>query len=94
MAIAIARRLRDVDRAFAARLVDEILKQIAEAIHVDDSLQLSGFGTFLVTRKRARMGRNPNTSEPTVITGRRVLTFRASLKLKAVMNCDPNRGEI
>jgi integration host factor subunit alpha len=45
-------------------------------------VKLSGFGTFSVRDKRARVGRNPRTGEAAPISPRRVVTFRASAVLK------------
>lgn len=47
-----------------------------------ESVKLSGFGTFSVRDKGARMGRNPRTGESAPISPRRVVTFRASAVLK------------
>ena len=45
-------------------------------------MKLSGFGAFSVRGKGARMGRNPRTGEAVPISPRRVVTFRASARLK------------
>jgi len=44
---------------------------------------LVGFGTFTVTRRRARTGRNPQTGSPIQIPARRVVRFTAGKSLKA-----------
>jgi len=44
---------------------------------------LVGFGTFTVTRRRARTGRNPQTGAPIQIPARRVVRFTAGKSLKA-----------
>jgi integration host factor subunit alpha len=46
---------------------------------------VSGFGTFSVRKKAARIGRNPKTKEEVEITPRRVVTFKASDYLKEVI---------
>ena len=53
-----------------------------------EKVKVSGFGNFVVNEKRPRKGRNPQTGEEIVITGRRVLTFKASQVLKKTMNGD------
>jgi integration host factor subunit alpha len=50
-----------------------------------ESVKISGFGTFNIRQKMARIGRNPKTGEELEITPRRVITFRASNQLKSVM---------
>jgi integration host factor subunit alpha len=49
-------------------------------------VKISGFGNFQVSQKRPRKGRNPQTGEEITISGRRVLTFKASQVLKKSMN--------
>jgi integration host factor subunit alpha len=76
LASAIAERLEQIDREHAARLVDDVLDPMADAIAEDGLLGLSGFGTITVRKKRARICRNPKTLEPATISGRYVLMFR------------------
>jgi integration host factor subunit alpha len=59
-------------------LFDTIKLTFAEG----ESVKISGFGTFDVRKKMARRGRNPKTGEDMEISPRRVITFRASNKLK------------
>ena len=48
-------------------------------------VKLSGFGNFQLRDKPQRPGRNPKTGEEIPITARRVVTFHASQKLKAMV---------
>ncbi|HED15036.1 MAG TPA: integration host factor subunit alpha [Gammaproteobacteria bacterium] len=48
-----------------------------------NNMKLSGFGNFTVRDKTSRPGRNPKTGEEIPIPARRVVTFKASQKLKA-----------
>ena len=41
-----------------------------------------GFGTFSVTKRKARMGRNPQTGEPIKISARKVARFKAGKELE------------
>ena len=50
-----------------------------------ESVKLSGFGNFQLRDKPQRPGRNPKTGEEIPITARRVVTFHASQKLKAMV---------
>ena len=67
----------------SADLVDSVFNHISNAVVGGDDVKLTGFGTFTVREKAARMGRNPKTNEPAQIDARRVLTFRPSAMLKA-----------
>ena len=67
----------------AAELVDMLLEAICERLAAGERVGISGFGTFELRDKSERTGRNPRTREEAPITARRVVTFRASAKLKA-----------
>ena len=55
------------------------------ALENGDGVKLSGFGNFQLRDKPQRPGRNPKTGEEIPITARRVVTFHASQKLKAMV---------
>ena len=63
-------------------LIDRGLRLMSEALRRGENVKLSGFGTFVLRDKAERMGRNPKTGREVPITSRRVLTFRASLRLR------------
>ncbi len=67
-------------------LVEQILAEMSDALIAGDSVKISSFGSFLVRRKKQRVGRNPRTGELATITPRKVLSFRASAMLKQKMN--------
>ena len=62
----------------ANKLVDVIFDEIREALINGEEVKFSGLGTFKILTKSARMGRNPKTGAPAVISARRVTTFRPS----------------
>jgi DNA-binding protein HU-beta len=47
---------------------------------------LSGFGTFLVTKRKEGVGRNPRTGEPITIAASKQPKFKAGAQLKAAVN--------
>jgi hypothetical protein len=51
-----------------------------------ENVKISGFGNFVVNTKRPRKGRNPQTGDEMIITGRKVLTFKASQIMKKSLN--------
>ncbi|HKQ31308.1 MAG TPA: integration host factor subunit alpha [Burkholderiales bacterium] len=65
-------------KEFVELFFDKVRAVLAEGHHV----KLSGFGNFTLRSKNPRPGRNPKTGEEIPITARRVVTFRASHKLK------------
>ena len=65
--------------------VEAFFEEIRHALEASDSVKLSGFGNFQLRDKPQRPGRNPKTGEEIPITARRVVTFHASQKLKALV---------
>jgi integration host factor subunit alpha len=70
----------------ATEIVESIFEVVKRRLEKGEKVKVSGFGNFVVNEKRPRKGRNPQTGEAIVITGRRVLTFKASQVLKKTMN--------
>ena len=66
----------------AKEFVELFFEVVREALEAGDSVKLSGFGNFGLRQKSPRPGRNPKTGEEIPISARRVVTFRASHKLK------------
>jgi integration host factor subunit alpha len=69
-----------------AKIVESIFDIIKESLQKEEKIKISGFGNFVVRRKRARRGRNPQTGDDIQITPRRILTFKPSQVLKAALN--------
>lgn len=76
----------------ASELVELVFGSLKNVLVEGDKVKISGFGNFLVREKRARIGRNPQTGDQITISARRVLTFRPSQVLKAILNGeDPSK---
>lgn len=71
-----------LSRADSAKLVEEILACMCEALSQGENVKISGFGTFVLRDKGERVGRNPKTGVEVPIAPRRVLTFRASQTMR------------
>ena len=71
-----------LSRAECSTLIESILDQIGDALSKGDNVKISGFGTFMLRDKPKRVGRNPKTGVEVSIAPRRVLTFRASPKMR------------
>ena len=59
---------------------------VAEELKKDEKIQLVGFGTFEVTERAERMGRNPKTKETMVIAASKAPKFKAGKALKDAVN--------
>ena len=70
----------------ATEIVESIFEVLKGHLERGEKVKISGFGNFVVNEKRPRKGRNPQTGEEIIISGRKVLTFKASQVLKKTMN--------
>lgn len=66
--------------------VDAILDQITKALQRGDRVQLTGFGTFEVRRRKARQARNPQTGQPIHVPAQNTPAFKAGKTLKDSVN--------
>jgi len=60
------------------RMIDIMFDEIEQSLVNGEEVKIAGFGTFKILSKSARIGRNPKTGVPAVISARRVVTFRPS----------------
>ncbi len=67
----------------AGGALDAAVANITKALRKGDSVTLVGFGTFSVSKRKARIGRNPQTGDKIKIKAARVPKFKAGAKLKA-----------
>ena len=73
-------------KADATRALDATLEAITCALAKGDKIPLVGFGTFAVSRREARTGRNPQTGAEVEIPARNAVTFKAGSALKDSVN--------
>ena len=79
-------RLGGFSKREAATFVETVLDVVKEALVDDGQVKVSSFGSFIVRAKRQRTGRNPKTGKPLAIKARKVLTFKTSQVLRAILN--------
>ena len=66
----------------AAEALEAVLAAIQKALKKGDAVTLTGFGTFGVSKRKARKGRNPKTGEAIKIAAKKVPVFKAGKNLK------------
>ncbi|CAJ2375942.1 MAG: integration host factor subunit alpha [Gammaproteobacteria bacterium] len=66
----------------AGDFVELFFERVRAALEDGTAVKLSGFGSFIPRDKPPRPGRNPRTGEAAPVSARRVVTFKASRKLK------------
>ncbi len=76
----------DLPRATAERAVNTLFEDMVEALKQGDKVNISGFGTFSVSARKARVGRNPKTGESIEIAASRAAKFKPGKTLKDSLN--------
>ena len=66
-----------VSKAEATKALDAMLDSIVDALQKGDKVTLVNFGTFSVSERAARTGRNPRTNKEIQIPAKRVAKFKA-----------------
>ncbi|MBN2517099.1 MAG: HU family DNA-binding protein [Deltaproteobacteria bacterium] len=73
-------------KADAGRAIDAVFDTVTDALKNNEKVAIAGFGTFSVSARSARKGRNPQTGEEIEIKAANVPKFSAAKKLKEELN--------
>tara|TARA_B100001109_G_scaffold255398_1_gene258252 strand:+ start:3344 stop:3613 length:270 start_codon:yes stop_codon:yes gene_type:complete len=73
----------NLSKADAKRALDSFLDATGGALKKGDKVALVGFGTFSVSKRAARKGRNPQTGKEIDIPAKNVVKFKAGSELSA-----------
>jgi len=76
----------DLSKADAEKALNGTLAAIAESLKKGDKVTLVGFGTFAVSKRDARQGRNPQTGKAIKIPAKKVVKFKSGSKLSDAIN--------
>ena len=75
-----------LSKSDSAKAVDSVIDTITSELKNGGDVRLVGFGTFLVTKRKATTGRNPQTGAEIQIPAANVPKFRAGKSLKESLN--------
>ena len=75
-----------ISKSQAAIAIDSMITGITGALKKGERVTLVGFGTFAVSQRKARNGRNPQTGAVIKIAARKVARFAPGLDLKKAVN--------
>ena len=64
------------------KVIDLFIKAIKTALSKGEKVTISGFGTFSISQRKARKGRNPKTGEVITISEKKVPRFKPSESLR------------
>ena len=70
----------------SSKIVDNFFETLISGIIKSNKIKISSFGTFSVSNKKERIGRNPKTKIEAKIFSRKVVKFKPSLLLKEKLN--------
>lgn len=76
----------NLTKADAGRALDATVESIHKALKKGDRIGLVGFGSFTVTKRAARIGRNPQTGKEIKIAAKKVVKFKAGTDLSGSVN--------
>ena len=75
----------ELTKATAEKVLNSTLEAIIDAVAAGDKVTLMGFGTFAVSERAAREGRNPQSGKTITIPAKKVVKFKAGAKLDDAM---------
>ena len=73
-------------KADATRALEATFEVITKALKKGERVPVAGFGTFNVSKRKAREGRNPQTGATVKIPARKAVSFKAGTALKEAVN--------
>ena len=73
-------------KQISENLIEEFFSLIVMNLIKEKKVKISKFGTFILRKKKQRIGRNPKTKEIKLIEERNVILFKASKELKGYIN--------
>lgn len=76
----------ELSKQKAEEIVNGVFEDIIAGLKNGDKVNISGFGTFSVSHRKARTGRNPKTGETIQIASSRAAKFKAGKSLKESLN--------
>ncbi len=71
-----------ITKAAAEKALNSFTGTVTKALKKGDKLTLTGFGTFMVAKRKARSGRNPRTGKEIKIPATKVAKFKPGNKLR------------
>ena len=75
----------EITKVAAEKAINAFTANVQKVLRKGDKITLTGFGTFQVSRRKARKGLNPQTKKPITIPASKVPKFKAGKMLKAAV---------
>ncbi|HUT52146.1 MAG TPA: integration host factor subunit beta [bacterium] len=78
----LAERIKDLSLKDAELIVNTVFDSMTEALASGDRIEIRGFGSFQVKKRRSREGRNPRTGEKVSVDAKSVPFFKVGKEMK------------
>lgn len=75
-----------ISKSEATEALNSVLGSIENTLKKDEKVTLIGFGTFSISKRAARIGRNPQTGAEIKIKAKKVIKFKAGKSLSDAVN--------
>jgi len=76
----------EITKVQAAAAVASFIDGVSKSVKKGQRVTLVGFGTFYASKRKARMGRNPQTGASIQIKAKKLVRFKAGKELDTVVN--------
>jgi integration host factor subunit beta len=86
LASELAERFSQLSQRDTEFAVKTILEAMTQALTKSHRIEIRGFGSFCINRRAPRMGRNPRSGEPVLITEKKVAHFRPGKALRQAVD--------
>ena len=73
-------------KKISENLLEDVFQILLKNIIIKKKVKIAKFGTFILRKKKERIGRNPKTKEEKIISERNVILFKPSKELKQLVN--------
>ena len=90
----LANNFPNILRKDIKKIIDIIFSEIAKALFRGENIEIRGFGTYKITKRKARIGRNPKNSEIIQIPARKKIKWKMSKILYNRLNKNLTENKI
>lgn len=81
-------KVSELTKKHSEVIVETVFQSIIDAMHKDEKIELRGFGSFRIRRRRSRHGRNPKTGDRVEVPAKKIPYFKPGKELKELINHD------
>ena len=86
-------RVVDMTRKDSEVIVEAIFEAIVRSLHTGDKIEIRGFGSYKVKKRKGRVARNPRTGEQVMVNEHWVPLFKVSKEVKSLVNENLQKGQ-